>query len=312
MKRNMFYLAMAAFVAIANVACSSDDDGGDENYTPTLNPPKYDNEAVVFSIIEPSVIHTSVPNAPVMTSVNITESGQVVFGLGNGTSFKTYNIASITGNTYNLDANRGTIRRLVPDTPTGATSTVQLLIDVTIDLDDGQSCNYNTGEGGVDAEATIPAAGSVIETYLCRTWIILGMTIEYQEDGKDAVFREFDGGNLSEVAAYANDQGAGLTSDELAELDRNISNVVVEKSGLILINYTNRSNDAAQWSWANSEQTQLKIKLKDSEMGNKFLSDNTAIDVAFKDVRCVLKLKNRITGSKNYNVALALRLQSRD
>ena len=85
MKRNMFYLAMAAFVAIANVACSSDDDGGDENYTPTLNPPKYDNEAVVFSIIEPSVIHTSVPNAPVMTSVNITESGQVVFGLGNGT-----------------------------------------------------------------------------------------------------------------------------------------------------------------------------------------------------------------------------------
>ena len=114
------------------------------------------------------------------------------------------------------------------------------------------------------------------------------------------------------MAEYANDQGAGLTNDELAELDRIISNVVVDKSGLIVINYTNRPSDAAKWSWANNEQTQLNIKLKDSEMGNKFLNDNTTIGIAFKDKRCVLKLKTRVTGNKNYNVALALRLISED
>ena len=176
----------------------------------------------------------------------------------------------------------------------------------------GQSCNYNTGEDAVSVEATTSSEGSSVETNLCRTWKIQGVTIEYQEDGEDAVFREFDNGNLKEVADYANDQGAGLTSSELAELDRIISNVVVDKSGLIVINYTNRASDAAKWSWANNEQTQLKIKLKDSEMGNKFLNDNTTIGIAFKDKRCVLKLKTRVTGNKNYNVALALRLISVD
>ena len=311
MKKNVFYMAMAAFVAFANVACSSDDDGGD-NYTPTLNPPKFNNEAIVFTIPETAAINTSVTNAPALTSVNITESGQAVFGLDGGKTFKTYNIASISGDTYALADNRGTIRKVSAAAAPTRGATIQLIIDVTIELEDGQSCNYNTGGDGISADATTPTAGSEVETCLCRTWTILGITIEYQEDGKDAVFRDFDNGNLKEVAEYANDQGAGLTSDEMEELDRNISNVVVDKSGLIVINYTNRNSDAAQWSWANSEQTQLKIKLKDSEMGNKFLSDNTAISVAFKDTRCVLKLKNRITGNKNYNVALALRLQSND
>lgn len=312
MKKNMFYLAIAAFVALANVACSSDDDGA-ENYTPTLDPPKYETEAVVYTIPETADIQTSVPDAPAMTAVNITESGQAVFELDGGKTFKVYNIASMTGDTYTLEANRGTIKMITATmAPTRATSTVQLVINVTIELDNGQSCNYNTGEDGVPAQASTPPPATDVETLLCRTWNVLNLAVEYQEDGKEGVFREFDNGNLNEVAAYANDQGAGLTPDELAELDRIISTVVIERSGLLLINYTNRNSDAAQWSWANSEKTQLKIQLKDSEMGNKFLSDKTVIDLAFKDTRCVLKLKNRITGNPSYNMALIIRLQSKD
>ena len=311
MKKNMFYLAIAAFVALANVACSSDDDGA-ENYTPTLDPPKYETEAVVYTIPETADIQTSVPGAPAMTAVNITESGQAVFELDGGSIYKVYNIVSITNDTYTLADNRGTIRKVVAAAPTRSSSPVQLIINVTIELENGQSCNYNTGEDGVGAQANTPPAGTDIETLLCRTWNILSVAVEYQEDGKQGVFREFDNGNLNEVASYANEQGAGLTPDELAELDRNISTVVIERSGLLLINYTNRATDAAQWSWVNSEQTQLKIKLKDSAMGNKFLSDKTAIDVAFKDTRCVLKLKNRITGTPTYNMALTLRLQAKD
>lgn len=311
MKKNILYMALVAFVAFANVACSSDDES-EENYTPTLNTPKYENEAVAFTISPTANINTSVENAPTMTGVNITESGQVVFELDGGKTFKTYNIASISGDTYTLADNRGTIRKVTAAVRTRGSSTVQLIINVTIELENGQPCNYNTGDDGVNAEETTPPAGSTVESYLCRTWTILGVTIEYQEDGKEAVFREFDNGNLKEVADYANEQGAGLTDSELEELNRNISTVVVDKNGLIVINYTNRSSDAAKWSWANSEQSKLKIKLKDSEMGNKFLSDNTAIDIAFKDTRCVLKLKSRITGTTNYNVALALLLQSKD
>lgn len=312
MKKNIFYMAMAACVAFANVACSNDDDKAD-NYTPTLNTPKYENEAVAFTIPEASAanITTSVANAPAMTGVNITESGQAVFELGGGKTFKTYKITSISDDTYTLE--NGTIKKVSSAAaPTRGTSSVMLIINVIIELENGQSCSYNTGDGAVSVEATTSSESSSVENNLCRTWKIQGVTIEYQEDGEDAVFREFDNGNLREVAEYANDQGAGLTNDELAELDRIISNVVVDKSGLIVINYTNRPSDAAKWSWANNEQTQLNIKLKDSEMGNKFLNDNTTIGIAFKDKRCVLKLKTRVTGNKNYNVALALRLISED
>ena len=298
MKKNILYMALVALVAFANVACSSDDEG-EENYTPTLNTPKYENEAVAFTISPTANISTNVANAPAMTGVNITESGQV--------------------DTYTLADNRGTIRKVTAAVRTRGSSTVQLIINVIIELENGQPCNYNTGDDGVNAEETTPPAGSTVESYLCRTWTILGVTIEYQEDGKEAVFREFrddkhpeKNGNLKEVADYANEQGAGLTDSELEELDRHISTVVVDKNGLILINYTNRPGDATKWSWANSEQTRLKIQLKDSEMGNKFLSDKTTIDIAFKDTRCVLKLKSRITGTTNYNVALALLLQSKD
>ena len=312
MKKNIFYMAMAACVAFANVACSNDDDKTD-NYTPSLNTPKYENEAVAFTIPEASAanITTSVANAPALTGVNITESGQAVFELGGGKTFKTYKITSISDDTYTLE--NGTIKKVSSAAaPTRGTSSVMLIINVIIELENGQSCNYNTGDDAVSVEATTSSESSSVENNLCRTWKIQGVTIEYQEDGEDAVFREFDNGNLREVAEYANDQGAGLTNDELAELDRIISNVVVDKSGLIVINYTNRPSDAAKWSWANNEQTQLNIKLKDSEMGNKFLNDNTTIGIAFKDKRCVLKLKTRVTGNKNYNVALALRLISED
>ena len=312
MKKNILYMVMATLVTFANVACNSDD-GSEDDYTPTLNTPKYENEAVAFTIPPTANINTSVENAPTMTGVNITESGQVVFELDGGKTFKTYNIASISGDTYTLADNRGTIRKVTAAVRNrGGSSTVQLIINVIIELENGQNCNYNTGDNAINAEETTPSANSEVESYLCRTWTILGVTIEYQEDGKEAVFREFKNGNLKEVAEYANDQGAGLSDSELEELDRNISTVVVDKNGLIVINYTNRSSDAAKWSWANSEQSKLKIKLKDSEMGNKFLSDNTAIDIAFKDTRCVLKLRNRITGTTNYNVALALILQSKD
>jgi hypothetical protein len=314
-KKNILYMAMAACVALTNVACSSDDDSDNENYSATLNTPKYENEAVAFSIPETATITTSIAGAPAMTGVNITESGQVVFELGGGKTFKTYNIESISGNTYTLADRRGTIVRksTAGYAPTTRSSSgVLLIINVTIELDNGESCSYNTGDDAVSAEATKPATGSEVEKNLCRTWIIKGVVIEYKEDGKDAVFKEFNSGNLKEVAEYANDQGAGLTASEMRELDRNVSNVVVDKSGLIVINYTNRASDAAKWVWKNNEQTQLGLKLKDSEMGNKFLSDNTVIDIAFKDTRCVLKLKTRVTGNKNYNVALSMRLQSKD
>ncbi len=58
------------------------------------------------------------------------------------------------------------------------------------------------------AQASTPPPATDVETLLCRTWNVLNLAVEYQEDGKEGVFREFDNGNLNEVAAYANDQGA--------------------------------------------------------------------------------------------------------
>ena len=112
------------------------------------------------------------------------------------------------------------------------------------------------------------------------------------------------------MALYANEQGAGLTADELQELDRNIESVIIEGTGLITFNYSNRASDAASWKW-NDDGT-IKMTLKNSEMGNKYLNNKSTISVAYKDKRCVLRLSTSVSDNKNYDTVLTLRLLSKD
>ena len=49
--------------------------------------------------------------------------------------------------------------------------------------------------------------------------------------------------------------------------------------------------------------------LKDKGMGNKFIPENTTIDLDFSGNECAMKLHATITGSKNYEASLTLMME---
>ena len=179
-------------------------------------------------------------------------------------------------------------------------------IHVTLTTAEGATLSYDADN--INVNVTTNLDNSEAMSNLCRTWIVLGIVIDIKGDVN--AFREFEGGNLYEMALYANEQGAGLTADELQELNRNIESVIIDGTGLITFNYSNHASDAASWKW-NDDGT-IKMTLKSSEMGNKYLNNKSTISVSYKDKRCVLRLNTSVSDSKRYDTVLTLRLLSKD
>lgn len=296
MKKSIYYFLMMLCMTLVNTSCSNDD-GETPDYTVTLTTPEYASEAKAMSGFSIDATHTL--GAPKLTAVHITESGEVVFELGDGEEYIVEGIESVNDGTYVLSGNRGTI------TVSGAAN-AKMSIHVTLTTAEGATLSYDADN--INVNVTTNLDNSEAMSNLCRTWIVLGIVIDIKGDVN--AFREFEGGNLYEMALYANEQGAGLTADELQELNRNIESVIIEGTGLITFNYSNHASDAASWKW-NDDGT-IKMTLKSSEMGNKYLNNKSTISVAYKDKRCVLRLNTSVSDSKRYDTVLTLRLLSKD
>lgn len=296
MKKSIYYFLMMLCMTLVNTSCSNDD-GETPDYTVTLTTPEYASEAKAMSGFSIDATHTF--GAPTLTAVHITESGEVVFELGDGEEYIVEGIESVNDGTYVLSGNRGTIT-------VSSAANAKMSIHVTLTTAEGATLSYDADN--INVNVTTNLDNSEAMTNLCRTWIVLGIVIDIKGDVN--AFREFEGGNLYEMALYANEQGAGLTADELQELDRNIESVIIEGTGLITFNYSNRASDAASWKW-NDDGT-IKMTLKNSEMGNKYLNNKSTISVAYKDKRCVLRLSTSVSDNKNYDTVLTLRLLSKD
>lgn len=296
MKKSFYYFLMMLCMTLVNTSCSNDD-GETPDYTVTLTTPEYASEAKAMSGFSIDATHTL--GAPKLTAVHITESGEVVFELGDGEEYIVEGIESVNDGTYVLSGNRGTI------TVSGAAN-AKMSIHVTLTTAEGATLSYDADN--INVNVTTNLDNSEAMSNLCRTWIVLGIVIDIKGDVN--AFREFEGGNLYEMALYANEQGAGLTADELQELNRNIESVIIEGTGLITFNYSNHASDAASWKW-NDDGT-IKMTLKSSEMGNKYLNNKSTISVAYKDKRCVLRLNTSVSDSKHYDTVLTLRLLSKD
>lgn len=296
MKKSIYYFLMMLCMTLVNTSCSNDD-GETPDYTVTLTTPEYASEAKAMSGFSIDATHTL--GAPKLTAVHITESGEVVFELDNGEEYIVESVESVNDGTYVLSGNRGTI------TVSGAAN-AKMSIHVTLTTAEGATLSYDADN--INVNVTTNLDNSEAMSNLCRTWIVLGIVIDIKGDVN--AFREFEGGNLYEMALYANEQGAGLTADELQELNRNIESVIIEGTGLITFNYSNHASDAASWKW-NDDGT-IKMTLKSSEMGNKYLNNKSTISVSYKDKRCVLRLSTSVSDSKRYDTVLTLRLLSKD
>ena len=85
MKKSIYYFLMMLCMTLVNTSCSNDD-GETPDYTVTLTTPEYASEAKAMSGFSIDATHTL--GAPKLTAVHITESGEVVFELGDGEEYQ--------------------------------------------------------------------------------------------------------------------------------------------------------------------------------------------------------------------------------
>ena len=142
---------------------------------------------------------------------------------------------------------------------------------------------------------------------LARTWTVKSMALAL--DGDVSMMKRYDSADLAQVAKDANENGAGLTPDEVAELNKVIKSVEFCKNGKFYINYTEGGKDqlwAAEWASVNFED----FNIQQFTGENKFITNGSRIDVEFNEAGgCLFTFKTTITGSKRYDAQLSIVLQ---
>ena len=327
MKKNFFYLCLAAFAAVGFIACSSDDDDSSNNNTPaTVNLPAPTTAANAVQYTLPTLLtpisSTEEEESPQLSSIEITESSQILIELHNPVSAENTYIAenvTVNGNVYTINGTRagGTVKVL--SAATRASESTTLEIDITVTMENDVVVTYKTDENGIIVEKeTAPITSEDAMTRLSRTWSILGATLDLTDLSKnETYYMEFSSRNglfsLKDVLDEAKKRDVSFSVDEEEELSRQISCITITRSGKLILVYNTGNYDVASWTWANSEKTAFTIKLKEGSTGNKFINDDTRMETAFSDNRCNLMMNINFDDDSNtkWNASLMLKLQSR-
>ena len=309
MAKKFLYLAMVAFAATAFIACGSDDDdsGGGSNDNGkkpvTIQPAKMANVAGKYDLKEPVKSDNSDFE---LKSVEIMDGGQVSFERRNPSTNKVEVIVAdveMKGNTGTIKGSsrvQGTFT-LEPLPGTKAIESNRITLNITIN---GEP--YITEEGSPAEcvlKSVLDSQGGVLD-YVAQKFQVNGMIIDLKGDVK--AFKELSSANLAEIAKIAQDNGANLTQSEMDSFNKVISFVSVSRYGTIDIVYSDGKCDSGSWNWLNNQADKMNLWLKDKGMGNKFIPENTTIDLEFSGNQCAMKLHAEITGSKNYTASLTL------
>lgn len=336
MKKNFFYFAFAAVAAISLTACSSDDDSNDGgSTTPTANLPRPANagNAAVYTLAGGGVTSSTTAqgeeHAPVLNSLEVTESEQVLFQITqvDNTPFYVIDRPTVVGNTFtfNSDKVKGTIQRIerVAATRQGMVE-YALIINLTI-YNAGNPIEFKTTPEGVPAtKQPTPASYTDDNTTisLCRTWNFVTGNLAaatfdvHVASSNVTAFKDFYAKNgyfdLEKILNDALDRDVALSQKDQDDMKRKIKNITVTAKEFIIAYADARGDDVANWSWADSQQkTTMKIQLKNNKMGNKFFNNDTKIGVEFNGTRCNLELKALFTddNGKEWNSSLTVHMQ---
>ena len=335
MKKNFFYLALAALVAVGMPACSSDDDDEVVELDP-INLPTPPNAANAVEYVLPIPLDAKTSSvgdpqtAPALKSINFTESGKILLELVLPVDEKTdkhiyvMEDATFSNNTYTMNGKkvRGTIRLTDAAARTRANShiTVDIAVTITFEDNDGENVEETityASDGEVTTETNKHnASGDEVMERLVRTWSVLGAILDLKSDSKNVkAYEEFDSNSqgyfdLRDVRAEAINQEVKMTENEKAEFERTVKSVTITADQKFIIDYTDHDPDVAQWEWNNPDKTSIRIILKEGCEGNKFFSNNTKIAIAFNGNRCNLKMQTDVSDaeSNDWEVELTLKL----
>ena len=320
MKKIVLLIGLVALFSFVVTACSDDDNQEEKtDYPVNLNTPSNAENTVLYEL--PVALAPTTESNLQLKSLDITESGKIIAELRySDTQKPVYVMGSVSqsGNTYTVSGEKlnGTIEQAFIDGNTRSAD-LSLIIKLTVTLE--EVINYVTEDGeAVEAvvSRTIDSSDEAMNR-LARTWNILGAIVDIKGDNIKA-FEEFASKNgvfeLKEILDEAVQQGISVSDDDRAALEKRVKSITFTKSQKFILTYVDGGEDVAEWVWADSQKTRIKINLKDDSMGNLFLNDDSKLFISFRDNRCNIRLETIITDNngKRWDGTLTMKLQSVD
>lgn len=307
MKKKFLCFAAAASLVLSFVACGGSDDNDDTPSTPqqvVFTQPVYADQAASYVLKNPLQ-----SEGFSLTAINITESGKAIIETteSNGSKhYSSYNV-TINGDEYQMKNKAGKSVGVMKKVTTRAAS-VSITLTVVIELSKLGTVEFKSDDP-LEVQTVISTIAAGVNTdNIARTWKVKQMKMTLEGDVNASIIE--NSGNLAVLAAEAQVRGAGLTEKEMAEFDKILYGLTLDKTGLFSLEYGDGSSEACSWTWTNSNQDQLKLSLRDSEFGNKFFGENSTIDVKFfPGGGCQLFLVTNIMGNKNYKATLNIAME---
>nr|MCR5472560.1 hypothetical protein [Prevotella sp.] len=225
MKKTFILIAVAALTALSFTACGSDDaDYVPPTYNVELPLPENAANAVAFEEIKGMTTA-----GKKLAGITFTENGNAIAEVDGKFVAGTYTYAA---GTYTL---AGNIRGTVNDVTTKGTSTenANLSINITVTID-GQTYTFN-GNAQADRETATELLTNVDLNNICRSWTVKNMSLSLS--GDVSMMKTYESGDLSQLGVDANENGANLTDDELAELNKTVLSIEFTKSFKLFLTY---------------------------------------------------------------------------
>ncbi len=284
MKKNFFYLAIAACVALCNISCGSDDGGGSGE---PIKPLEYANQAVAFIVNNGTVTASEGDSNTSLTAMNFTEAGKAVLEITeNGQKkFVTYNV-KIEGNTYTITDDNGKVIGTVQSNVTRGSKSAVININIKITVN-GQTYTFTTNSADATMQYATMTGGNNLAT-IARTWVVKNMklTVESADPDFVSISMTEQSGKLSSFVAEIKKRDTGFSDSDIDKLNKEIKSLTLDQTGMFDIEYTNGGSDVATWSWKGNNYANIALELKNNEAGNKFIQNNTNITVTLTSKLC--------------------------
>lgn len=311
MKKSIFYWAVAACIAVCNISCGSDDSDSSNPPSPQLPTPTYAEKAVAYSINN-NVVKAASDDSACLTGLNFTESGKAIIEVTKDGKKKyvTYNVA-ISGDTYTITDDNGKLIGTVKSSVTRGSKSATINVSITITIN-GMTYTFTTNSATADMAFASMTGGDALKN-IARTWTIKNMklTLESEDPDFKSLSMTEQSGRLSAFVAEVKKRDTGFSDEDIDQLNKEVKSITLDQTGLLCIEYSDGGSDAATWSWSGGNYSNIALKLKDSEMGNKFIQDNTKIAVEFSGTLCKFTLTTTLDreGKKPFVATLNLVMQ---
>lgn len=297
MKKTFIFMAMAALAALCFTACGSDDDDYvAPQYKPELPLPQYANDAVSFENIQ-----NMTTSGRDLTGITFTESGNAIVETGGKFVSAKYTVAN---GVYTLTgAAKGTVKENTTKGTSSEDTNLSINIEIVID---GVTYNF-TGDADADRETSTELLGNVDLNNICRKWYFKNMALSLS--GDVSMMKTYTSGDLSQLGKDANENGAGLTADELAELNKTILALEFTKSGKLYFSYKEDGAEVTQCATWNSTDY-LNFLINEISEANKFIDKNSKIQVIYNATGgCTITFFTTIKGTKRYDAQLTVNME---